>query len=117
MRSAFRLRSCIRLRGERTQRGYGVEVIERFTREVGYVEFGGSPEERGSRLDEMQALKYNSVGADRQCVATVHAMEEILARHAAGTPNCVVHVNDERGGLVLYAPGASEPEVLYEPKV
>ncbi len=103
--------------GERTQRGYGVEVIERFVREVGYVEFGGSSDDRGSRLDEMQALKYNSVSADRQCVATVHAMEEILARHAAGTPDCVVHVNDQCGGLVLYSPGSSEPQVLYEPKV
>ena len=29
--------------GERTQRGYGIEVLERFVREVAYVEFGGPP--------------------------------------------------------------------------
>ena len=103
--------------GERTQRGYGVEVIERFVREVGYVEFGGSSDQRNARLQAMQSLRYNSVGADRQCVATVHAMEEILSRHAAGTANCVVNVNDPNGGLVLYSPGSAEPTVLYEPKV
>jgi len=103
--------------GERTQRGYGVEVIERFVREVGYVEFGGTSDERGKRLQEMQDLQYNSVGADRQVVAAVHAMEEILARHSDGKPNCVVNVNDHQGGLVLYTPGSSESEVLYKPKV
>ena len=44
-------------------------------------------------------------------------MEAILHRHAAGVPDCVVHVNEPRGGLVLYAPGSSEPEVLYQPPV
>ena len=44
-------------------------------------------------------------------------MEAVLARHAAGTPNCLVKVNDRDGGLVLYAPGSAEPEVLYAPKV
>jgi hypothetical protein len=44
-------------------------------------------------------------------------MEAILARHAAGRPNCVVNVNDPRGGLVLLAPGSSEAEVLYQPPV
>ena len=44
-------------------------------------------------------------------------MEAILARHAGGTPNCLVNVNDSRGGLVLYRPGEAEPEVLYAGKV
>ena len=103
--------------GERSQRGYGVEVIERFVREVAFVEYGGANDQRGERLAQMRGLTYNDVSADRQVVATVQAMEAILARHAAGTPNCVVNVNDDRGGLVLYAPGKSEPEVLYEPRV
>ena len=103
--------------GERTQRGYGIEVIERFTREVAYVEFGGTEEERDQRLAEMRELTYNELSADRQVVAIVQAMEAILERHAAGTPNCVVNVNDQNGGLVLYAPGSSEPQVLYDPKV
>ena len=28
--------------GERSQRGYGVEVLRRFVEEVAYVEFGGA---------------------------------------------------------------------------
>jgi predicted dehydrogenase len=103
--------------GERTQRGYGLEVIERFTLEVGYVEFGGNKEERGQRLAEMRELTYNELSADRQVVAIVQAMEAILERHAAGTPNCVVNVNDQNGGLVLYAPGSNKPQVLYDPRV
>ncbi len=103
--------------GERTQRGYGVEVIERFVREVGYVEFGGDTDGRDGRLDEVRGLRYNDVSADRQVVAIVQAMEAILARHAAGQPDCVVRVNQPQGGLVLYTPGSNEAEVLYEPKV
>jgi D-galacturonate reductase len=103
--------------GERSQRGYGIEVLERFVRELAHVEFGGPPGERDTRLAEARRLAYNDLSADRQIVAAVQAMEAILARHAAGTPNCVVAVNDRRGGLVLYAPGSAEPEVLYAPSV
>ncbi len=103
--------------GERSQRGYGVEVIERFAREVGYVEFGGSSDGRTERLNEMRQLSYNDLSADRQTVAAVQALEAILDRHTAGEPDCVVRVNDSQGGLVLYRPGSSEFEVLYEPKV
>ncbi len=103
--------------GERSQRGYGIEVLERFAREVAEVEYGGPAQQREQRLQHAWSLNYNDVAADRQTVATVQAMEAILARHVAGVPNCVVHVNDARGGLVLYAPGSSEPEVLYESQV
>ncbi len=103
--------------GVRTQRGYGLEVIERFVRETGYVEYGGPAEEREDRISEVRALDYNDLSADRQVVAAVQAMEAILERHASGQPNSVVNVNDDRGGLVLYAPGSQEPEVLYEPPV
>jgi len=103
--------------GERAQRGYGIEVLERFVREVARVEFGGPASERGARLDQARALAYNDLSADRQTVAVVQAMEAILARHVAGTPNCVVQVNDPRGGLVLLAPGSAEAEVLYAPAV
>lgn len=99
--------------GARAQRGYGIEVLERFVREVAQVEFGGPGGERAQRLAAARTLGYNDVSADRQTVATVEAMEAILARHAAGTPNCIVNVNDKRGGLVLYRPGSAEPEVLY----
>ncbi len=103
--------------GRRTQRGYGIEVIERFVREVAYVEFAGRPVDRDKRLEEMRRLDYNDLSADRQVVAAVQAMEAILDKHAAGTPNCVVRVNEPRGGLVLYEPGAAEPRVLYLPPV
>jgi len=103
--------------GGRTHRGYGIEVLERFLREVACVEFGGSAEQRNQRLAEMRLLEYNDISADRQVVAAIQAMEAILARHAAGAPNCVVRVNDPFGGLVLYTPESGEPEVLYEPEV
>src|SRR4029077_14517883 len=64
--------------GERSQRGYGVEVLERFVRETAFVEFGGSPSERDERLAEMANLAYNDLAADRQTVAAVQALEAIL---------------------------------------
>ena len=103
--------------GPRSQRGYGLEVLERFIREVAHVEFAGDATDRTTRLQQMRALAYNDLAADRQVVATVQAMEEILKRHAAGVPNCTVEVNAEQGGLVLHAPGSSQPEVLYQPVV
>uniref|UniRef100_A0A7C2NX39 Gfo/Idh/MocA family oxidoreductase n=1 Tax=Schlesneria paludicola TaxID=360056 RepID=A0A7C2NX39_9PLAN len=103
--------------GERSQRGYGIEVLERFAREAAYVEFAGPPSERKQRLQQMQSLGYNDLSADRQTVAAVQALEAILERHAAGEPDCVVRVNDAKGGLVLYRPGQAEPVVLYEGRV
>ncbi|MFN0195891.1 MAG: gfo/Idh/MocA family oxidoreductase, partial [Planctomycetaceae bacterium] len=103
--------------GERSQRGYGIEVLERFAREVAYVEFGGSKDDRVKRLDEMRKLNYNDLAADRQTVAAVQALEAILHHAANGEPDCVVRVNDKNGGLVLYRPGSAEPEVLYSGKV
>jgi hypothetical protein len=103
--------------GERSQRGYGIEVIERFFQEVAFVEFGGPTEARDARLARMRGLTYNDISADRNCVAIVQALEAILQRAAAGTPGCVVKVNDSRGGLVLYEPGNATPLVLYEGKV
>lgn len=103
--------------GERSQRGYGIEVLERFAREVATVEFGGPASARGERLQAARRLAYNDLSADRQTVAAVQAMEAILARHAAGESNCVVEVDRPQGGLVLLRPGDSRVEVLYEGKV
>jgi predicted dehydrogenase len=103
--------------GARAQRGYGIEVLERFVREVAQVEHGGAVSERGARLAAARTLTYNDLSADRQTVATVQAMEAILTHHVAGQPNCIVNVNDPRGGLVLYTPGSAAPEVLYQPQV
>lgn len=103
--------------GERSQRGYGLEVLERFVREVARVEFGGPAEERSARLSTARDLAYNDLAADRQTVATVEAMEAILTSHAAGRPNAVVEVNHKAGGLVLFEPGSSEGKVLYEGRV
>jgi D-galacturonate reductase len=103
--------------GVRSQRGYGIEVIERFVRELAYVEFGGSAADRPARLEEICRLSYNDLSADRQTVAAVQALEAILERQAAGEPDCVVRVNDSQGGLVLYRPGSAEPTVLYRDQV
>jgi len=103
--------------GERSQRGYGVEVIRRFFEEVAFVEFSGPPGERPARLEAVRELAYNDVSADRNCVAIVQALEAILKEHAAGRPGCVAAVNGPAGGLVLYAPGRAEPTVLYGPRV
>jgi predicted dehydrogenase len=103
--------------GERVQRGYGVEVIERFMREVAAVEYGGPRGQRDARLETARGLAYNDLASDRQVVAAVEAMEAILARHAAGEPDCLVEVNASDGGLVLRSPGRPEPHVLYRPPV
>ena len=109
--------SFIEPHGDRSQRGYGIEVIERFVREVGYVEYGGPGDSRSQRLAEMQALTYNDLSADRQVVAAVQAMEAILEKHAAGQANCIVNVNEPNGGLAMYIPGQAEAEVIYHPAV
>ena len=98
---------------DRVQRGYGVETIERFFREVAEVEFGGPTGDREQRLAAARRLAYNDLSADRQTVAAVQAMEAILARHAAGTPDAVLYVNHPAGGLVLFEPGTAKPIVLY----
>jgi predicted dehydrogenase len=103
--------------GDRSQRGYGIEIIERFFREVAYVEYGGVPEGRTHRLRHMRGLTYNDLSADRNCVAIVQAMEAILVRAAAGSPGCLVKVNGPAGGLALYEPGNATPILLYPGRV
>jgi D-galacturonate reductase len=99
---------------ERSQRGYGIEIIERFFREVAFVEHGGPSTARADRLKQMQALAYNDVSTDRNCVAIVQALEAILAKAATGTPGCVVCVNHRAGGMVLFEPGSHENALLYD---
>lgn len=103
--------------GERSQRGYGIEVIERFFKEVATVEFGGPPGQREERLRAMRTLHYNDLGADRNVVAVVQASEAILARAATGRTGCVVKVNHSAGGLVMFEPGVANPEILYPGRV
>jgi D-galacturonate reductase len=103
--------------GERSQRGYGVEVIQKFFEEAAFVEFGGPAPERKQRLEQMRALDYNDVAAERNTVAIVQAMEAILAEHAAGRPGCLVEVNASQGGLLLRVQGEREPRILYAQRV
>jgi predicted dehydrogenase len=103
--------------GERSQRGYGVEILRRFFEEVAYVEFAGPPALRSERLERMRCLSYNDASADRNTVAVVQALEAILQTHAAGRPGSMVEVNGPAGGLVLRSPGRAEPVVLYPGKV
>jgi hypothetical protein len=102
--------------GERSQRGYGIEIIRRFFEEVAYVEHGGPAPQRGDRLSAMRGLAYNDLSADRNCVAIVQAMEAILQCHATGEPGARVEVNGEHGGLVLWRQ-AQKPAVLYSGRV
>jgi predicted dehydrogenase len=90
---------------ERSRRGYGIEVIERFFEEVAEVEFGGPADERRQRLERARSFRYNDLSADRNTVAVVQAMEAILDRQAGGQPGCVVQVNSPSPGLWLLAPG------------
>jgi D-galacturonate reductase len=103
--------------GERTQRGYGVEVIQKFFEEVAFVEHGGRPEARDQRLVSMRGLDYNDASADRNTVAIVQALEAILQQHAAGRPGCIVEVNAAAGGLIMRVPGKVEPVILYPGRV
>jgi predicted dehydrogenase len=103
--------------GERTQRGYGVEILRRFFEEVAYVEFGGPAAGRRERLQAMRSLAYNDLAADRNTVAVVQALEAILQQHAAGEPGSMVTVNGPEGGLVLWRPRHPEPVVLYPERV
>ena len=103
--------------GDRSQRGYGIEIIERFFEEVASVEYGGPPEERADRLYQARSLAYNDIRTDRNCVAIVQATEAILAAHAAGQPGCVVRVNGPDGGLTLVRPGSNEVTTLYPGQV
>lgn len=99
--------------GARSQRGYGIEIIERFFEEVAFVEFGGPADKRSERLAQMRALAYNDVSADRNVVAAVQSLEAILRAHAGGRPGGLVQVNGARPGLWLSVPGRGEPECLY----
>jgi predicted dehydrogenase len=103
--------------GARSQRGYGIETLQRFFEEVAFVEFGGPAAERPQRLLAMRALAYNDLAADRNTVAVVQAQEAILQQHAAGRPGAVVKVNDPAGGLILQLPGSAEATVLYAGRV
>src|SRR6202022_1976735 len=68
--------------GERSQRGYGLEILQRFFEEVAYVEFGGGPSHRHQRLEQMRAATYNDLSADHHVVAVVQALEGILDRQS-----------------------------------
>lgn len=107
--------------GERTHRGYGIETIERFFREVAHVEFGGvntrSASSRNDRLREMNSLQYNDIRTDRNVVAVVQALEAILVAQAEGHPDAVVKVNTPSPGLHLFKPGFNEPVTLYSNRV
>lgn len=94
--------------GERSRRGYGVEVLRKFVEEVAFVEFGGPKNRRAKRLAQMRKLAYNDLSADRQVVAAVQAMEEILRHAAAGSPDGVVRI-DPKGRMTLYLPGKAKP--------
>ena len=99
--------------GQRVQRGYGIEILQRFFEEVSFVEFGGSAEARTERLAAMRALAYNDLTSDRNVVAVIQALEGILCEQAAGRPGACCRINGPEGGLVLALPGSNDRRVLY----
>lgn len=102
--------------GDRVHRGYGIEVIERFFREVAFVEFG-EPGTRAERLMSVNRLVYNDIRADRNTVAVVQALEAILSAQADGHPDAVVKVNSPSPGLHLFKPGVPDSTTLYSCRV
>src|SRR5439155_16898520 len=54
--------------GERSQRGYGIEILRHFFEEVAFVEYGGPPALRDTRLGQVRQLAYNDVSNDRNTV-------------------------------------------------
>jgi predicted dehydrogenase len=103
--------------GQRSRRGYGIEVLRRFFEEVAFVEFGGPRDDRARRLEQIRGLTYNDLSADRNTVAVIQALEAILERHAQGQPGSIVEVNQSGGGLTLSVPQQSESVVLYAHRV
>jgi predicted dehydrogenase len=102
---------------KRSRRGYGIEVLRRFFEEVAFVEFGGPPDDRAKRLEQIRGLTYNDLSADRNTVAAIQALEAILERHAQGQPGSIVEVNGAAGGLNLSVPQRTESVVLYPHRV
>ena len=100
--------------GERTQRGYGVEVLTRFFEEVCEVEFNGPSNERGGRLAAIRRLGYNDLSADKQVVAAVQALEAILKQHAVGKPGGVVTFAGDCERAELRRPGSATVELVFE---
>lgn len=103
--------------GTRRAKGYGMEVIERFFDEVAFVQWGGIPQDRDLRLNEVRGLAYADLSADRNVVAMVQATEAVLYNAAQGKPGGTVEVNGPLGGLVLSFPGSSTKEILYSGRV
>src|SRR5262249_3946569 len=103
--------------GDRSERGYGIEILRRFFEEVAFVEFGGPPAGRAERLAQMNALAYNDLATDRDTVAVIQALEALLEQQAHGARPGVVEVNGAHGGLELWTPGQAEPAILYSPPV
>ncbi len=103
--------------GDRSQRGYGIEILRRFFEEVAFVEFAGPKEQRAERLERMRELQYNDIRADRNVVAIVQALEALLAQQVKGRPGGLVEVNAAEGGLVLRSVGDERAIVLYPDRV
>ena len=101
--------------GERSQRGYGIEVLERFV---------------AKWRTSSSAARANADDPSRtRCVRWLQRLGRPAGRRGGASdgsdfgasrgrqPNCMVDVNHPRGGLVMWSPGAAEPEVLYAPRV
>ncbi|MEZ6140145.1 MAG: Gfo/Idh/MocA family oxidoreductase [Zavarzinella sp.] len=84
---------------ETTQRGYGIEVIERFFQELAFVEFA-EEKDRKARYDEIAQLEYNDIRSDRNSVAVVQCLEVILATYASEGEWTVCEFNNSSGSVI-----------------
>ena len=81
--------------------------LRRFFEEVAFVEFGGPPDERGERCEQMRALAYNDLSRrpehrGRRC----RRWRRSCGEHAAGQPGCSSKVNGAGAAAwcLLYCP-------------
>src|SRR5262249_23559335 len=101
--------------GERSQRGYGIEILRKFFEEVAFVEFGGPAGERGQRLNRMRGVTCNDGAAGRNTGGGGEGREAVLPRPPARLPGRVG--KGWAGGVVLRVPGKPEVDVLYAKRV
>ncbi|MBM3970764.1 MAG: hypothetical protein FJ302_13035 [Planctomycetes bacterium] len=67
-------------------------------------------------MAEIQTLSYKDLASDRQTVAAVQTLKAILAHASKGEPDCIMRVNDSKGGLGLYRVSKPKLDVLYAAK-
>ena len=99
--------------GERSQQGYGVEVLRRFVERSPTSSSAERPTRRPRGSRRVRALRYNDLAADRRVVAAPsRPWRRSSTPRPRGKPDGVVRI-DAGGRMTLHLPGGSDPIVLY----